>query len=146
MQLGAFCMPLLSQLLIFLTLFSFSLYRCSALNYMTSRSRGCALWIGLNMHKASARWSKEKLRRYINATSFNLSDFLKDMKRQGMHPSMQLQFPSHNNNSTRLRSLISHLNPLLISFSPLFLLSHLFLSPVAHASTVHAVAAALTSC
>ena len=66
---------------------------CSALNYMTVRSRGCALWIGLNMHKASAKWSKERLRSLINARTFSLTDFIHQLKRSGLQPSMQLQYP-----------------------------------------------------
>lgn len=66
---------------------------CSALNYMTTRSRGCALWIGLNMHKASVKWSKDRLRHLINAQTFNLSEFLAHMRKSGLQPSMQVQFP-----------------------------------------------------
>jgi len=66
---------------------------CSALNYMSIRSRGAALWLGLNMHKASVKLSKDDLRRLINATSFNLSDFLSKLRKLGLSPSMQLQTP-----------------------------------------------------
>jgi hypothetical protein len=60
---------------------------------MSIRSRGAALWIGLNMHKASVKFSKDDLRRIINATSFNLSDFLSKLRKVGLSPSMQLQTP-----------------------------------------------------
>lgn len=60
---------------------------------MSIRSRGAALWIGLNMHKASVKLSKDDLRRIINATSFNLSEFLAKLRKLGLSPSMQLQTP-----------------------------------------------------
>jgi hypothetical protein len=60
---------------------------------MTVRSRGCALWIGLNMHKASAKWSKDKLRQLVDARTFNLSDMMHQLRKSGLQPSMQMQFP-----------------------------------------------------
>jgi len=60
---------------------------------MTSRSRGAALWVGLNMHKASVKWSKTKIRSLIDARSFNLADFLTQLEKSGLQPSMQVQLP-----------------------------------------------------
>jgi hypothetical protein len=66
---------------------------CSALNYMTVRSRGCALWIGLNMHKASVKWSKDRLRNMIHEKKFNLAHFMAEARKAGLQPSMQVQLP-----------------------------------------------------
>lgn len=78
---------------IFLFSFFCSYCRCSALNFMCTRSRGAALWIGLNLHTASVKLSKHELRRLINGTTFNLVDLLAQLRKLGLQPSMQLQLP-----------------------------------------------------
>lgn len=45
------------------------------------------------MHKASAKMSKDSLRTLINATTFNLSEFLPKLRKLGLQPSMQVQTP-----------------------------------------------------
>jgi hypothetical protein len=60
---------------------------------MCARSRGAALWIGLNLHKASVKLSKHELRRLINGTTFSLVELLAQLRKLGLQPSMQLQLP-----------------------------------------------------
>ena len=45
------------------------------------------------MHKASTKLSKDSLRTLINATTFNLSEFLPKLRKLGLQPSMQVQTP-----------------------------------------------------